>query len=509
MTPNRECGIAFAPPDPHTVCAIEGDRTLTWFEFDDQSNRLASSLHRLGVGSGDVVAIRLRTRLEWLIVSMAISKVGGTAVAVNYKLAPPESTYILSDCKVSAAVIDDADPQPLITAWSKLDLTAIVTLEVRTADAAFYDDLIVNASTDAHPANDLAPIIIYSSGTTGAPKGAPLGGWQVAPEAQQLEDYQASVLFDGASVSPGCYTLMSLPMHHGAGPSYTRFTLKAGGTVIFQRRFDPEDTLRLIDRHRVTHWIAVPTMLQRIIGLPPNIRARYDVSSTQFILGGAAPFAPNLKAQTTELFGDVLYEIYGCTEAGMMAGATPGDLRKRPSTSGRAFRHVDLEIVDEEGNELPTGTTGEIVVRTPVMISGYIGRGPLGPDKLLPRGYYRTGDVGHLDEDGYLYIYDRITDMVIAGGVNIYPAEIEAVLDTHPGVALSAVIGIPHEELGEQPIAAIQRCAGSAVTAEELLDYCDGRLAKFKWPCEFHFVDEIPVSPMGKILKRDIRKGLQ
>ncbi|OYD70354.1 class I adenylate-forming enzyme family protein [Rhodococcus sp. OK302] len=508
MITSQRSGISFAPENTGTICAIEDDRALTWSELDDLSNRFGSSLERFGIRPGDVVAIRLHTRIEWLIVNLGIAKVGAIAVAVNFKLAPPESTYILKDCKVRAAIVDDADPTPLVEAWSELDLAAIITLDQRVAGAHLFEDLLTEGKPEARQADDFAPIIIYSSGTTGAPKGAPLGEWQSTPDSDVRRDYSLSVNFDGAVAGSGSSMLINLPMHHGAGPGYTRSTLLAGGMVIFQRRFDPEDVLRLIELHQVTHWIAVPTMLQRVLSLPEETRSHYDTSSMKFILGGAAPFAPHLKEQITDLFGEVLHEIYGCTEAGMMSGATPNDLRERPTTSGRAFRHVDLKIVDEVGTELPAGSTGEIVARTPVVIRGYIGRGPLESGKVLPGGFYRTGDVGHLDEDGYLYIYDRITDMVIAGGANIYPAEIEAVLDTHQDVELSAVVGVPHDELGEQPVAAIQLRPGASLTADELLSYCNGRLAKYKWPREFHFVDQIPVSPMGKLLKRELRKDL-
>ncbi|MGG7102441.1 class I adenylate-forming enzyme family protein [Rhodococcus sp. 24CO] len=508
-TSERRSSISFAPDDANLVCAVEEDRTLTWGELDDRSNRLAASLSDRGVGPGDFVAIRIRTRLEWPVVSLAIAKVGAAAVAVNFKLTPPEATYILSDCNVCAAIIDDDDPSALVAAWSDLNLATIVTLDTRVEGADFYEDLISTGSPEPRPAAEFAPTIIYSSGTTGAPKGAPIGGFQSTPDPTTLMEYGQSVHFDGkASAAPGGVLLMSLPMHHSAGPSFTRVTLQGGGLVVFQRRFDAESALRLIEQHRITHWVAVPTMLQRILSLPEETLTRHDVSSVQFIGGGAAPFGAHIKERAIDLFGEVLYELYGCTEAGMLTGATPSDLRERPASSGRPFRHVDLKIVDEDGTEVPTGTTGEIVVKTPVVISGYIGRGPLGPDALLPGGFYRTGDVGHIDEDGYLYIYDRVSDMVIAGGVNIYPAEIEAVLNAHPDVVMAAVVGVPHEELGEQPVAAIQPREGSTVTAEDLLSYCDGRLAKYKWPRQFHFINEMPISPMGKLLKRELRKEL-
>jgi long-chain acyl-CoA synthetase len=496
----------FAPEDTSAVCLIEGDRSLTWDQWNDRANRLASSLSGLGVGAGDVVAVRTHTRLEWPIISLAIAKLDAVIVAVNYHLAPPESTYILRDCEVRAAIVDDEDVAPLVDAWHELGLAAIVSLDADGPGVRRFEELIESGDPTHLPAGDLAKLIIYSSGTTGAPKGAPLNNWQQEPDPEELFDYQFSTAFDGACGGPGNRTLINLPMHHGAGPGYTRVSLLSGGIAVFQRRFAPEAALELIQRQRITHWIAVPTMLQRILQLPAPTLDSYDVGSLSFVMGGAAPFHADLKRQAMDYFGEVLYEIYGATEAGMIAGSTPADLRKHPSTSGRAFRRVSIRIIDADGNALPPNQVGEIAVKTPVVIGGYIGRGALGSDKVDAEGFYRTGDVGHLDDDGYLFISDRLTDMIIAGGVNIYPAEIEAVLQTHPAVETVAVVGVPHPELGEQPMAFVQARPGVTVSEAELLAFCQGRLAKYKWPRAFELVDEIPTNAMGKILKRQLRE---
>jgi long-chain acyl-CoA synthetase len=505
-TPSGTATAPFAPADIHAVCATEADRTLTWAQWNDQANRFASSLAVLGIGQGDIVAVRVRTRLEWLTISLGLAKLGAVIVAVNYRLAPREATYILRDCHARAAVVDDADTAPLVEAWSELELRAIVALDDPSDGLLHFDTLVARGDPSHRPAASLAQIIIYTSGTTGAPKGAPLKDWQSTPEPSVYAEYMRSVMFNGASGGPGNVTLVNLPMHHGAGPGYTSIALATGGTVVFQRRFDPEATLELIDRHKITHWVSVPTMLQRILKLPPEVRARYDVSSIKYLVGGAMPFSVPLKKRIIDYFGPVLYELYGATEPGMMAGATPADLAVRPGSSGKPFAHVQIKIVDEQGNTLPPSQTGEIVVRTPTIISGYIGRGPLGPDKIDADGYYRTGDVGHLDEQNYLFIDDRITDMIIAGGVNIYPAEIEAVLVTHPDVANVAVIGIPDDELGEQPIAVVELEPGAAATAGELLEFCVTKLAKYKLPRRIEFVDALPTNPMGKTLKRVLRE---
>ncbi|MEV6218308.1 AMP-binding protein [Nocardia sp. NPDC051833] len=496
---------AYAPADLDAVCATEGDRTLTWRDWNSRADRLADSLARRGVSEGDRIAVRMHTRLEWLIVSLALAKLKAVIVAVNYRLSPPETLYIATDCAVTAAVVDDADPTTVVEAWAPLELKAIVSIDVAADGTELLAELIAEGTERDRVAASLAPLIIYSSGTTGAPKGAPLASFQTDVDEAVLRDYRISVQFDFAAGGPGNRTLINLPMHHGAGPSYTEFALATGGAVVFQRRFDAEEVLALIAGHGVTHWISVPTMLHRVLELPTEVRARYDTSTLRFLGGGAAPFSAQLKRQAIEAFGDVVYEVYGATEAGMIAGATPELLRRKPAATGFPFRQVEVRIVDESRRPVPAGTAGEIIVKTPAVISGYLGRGPLTEDEIDADGFYYTGDVGYLDDEGVLFLSDRITDMIIAGGVNIYPAESEAVIVTHPQVVDVAVIGAPDDDHGEQPIAFVQTVPGASLTAAEILAYCDGKLAKYKWPREIEFIDEIPVNSMGKKLKRVLR----
>lgn len=506
LTPDLTPSPAYAPADLDAVCAVEGERTLTWRDWNIQADLLASSLARLGVREGDKVAVRMHTRLEWLTVSLAIAKLGGVIVAVNHRLTPPESLYIARDCEVTAAIIDDAEPDALVEAWSSLDLRVVVSIDVDAEGTELMADLVEQGHLEDRPASALAPLVIYSSGTTGAPKGAPMAGFRTDVDDGVRLDYALSVSFDLAAGGPGNVTLMSLPMHHGAGPSCTQVALMTGGSVVFQRRYDAEELLRLVERHGVTHWIAVPTMLQRLVRLPAETLQRHDLSTMRFLLGGAAPFSQELKQAATELFGPVVHEIYGATEAGMIAGATPELLARKPTATGFPFRQVEVRIVDVEGKEVPRGATGEITVRTPNIISGYVGRGPLGSDKISADGFYATGDVGHLDDEGVLFIYDRLTDMIIAGGVNVYPAESEAVIATHPQVVNVAVIGVPDEDHGEQPMAFVQTVPGATLTGAELLAFCEGKLARYKWPRTIEIVEEIPTNSVGKNLKRVLRE---
>jgi long-chain acyl-CoA synthetase len=278
-----------------------------------------------------------------------------------------------------------------------------------------------------------------------------------------------------------------------------------GGTVVVLDPYDPEEALRLIERYRVQSWTGVPTMLLRIQALPADVVDRYDLSSLVALNTGAAPVPQSLKAWIVGRLGEgMLWEGYGASEAGMVSFARPEHQLAKPGTSGLPYDGVEIAIVDDEWNRLPPGTTGEIAVNTPVVIKGYLGRGPF-RDDTLRGGFYRTGDVGHVDEDGFLFITDRIKDMIVAGGVNIYPAEIEKVLIEHPDVVHAAVIGVPEPDFGEQPLAFIVSRPGSGVDEGELLAFLDGRLASYKKPRLFVFVDELPLNPTGKVLKTELR----
>jgi long-chain acyl-CoA synthetase len=298
---------------------------------------------------------------------------------------------------------------------------------------------------------------------------------------------------------------MTLPVHHGAGPAVATGACARGGAVIVLDPYDPEEALRLIDRHRVQVWTSVPTMLLRIQALADVVVDRYDLSSITALSTGAAPVPQSLKEWIVDrLGGGVLWEAYGASEAGMISYAAPEHQLTRPGTSGIPYDGVEIAIVDDDWNRLPNGVTGEIAVNTPTVLTGYLGREPLG-ENTVKDGFYRTGDVGHLDADGFLFITDRIKDMIVAGGVNIYPAEIEKALVEHPHVIDAAVIGIPEPDFGEQPLAFIVGDPGVELTADDLLSFLDGRLASFKNPRRFEFVGELPLSPMGKVVKTELR----
>jgi long-chain acyl-CoA synthetase len=444
--------------------------------------------------------MRFRLGFEWFVIQRALQKLGVTQVAVNWRLTPSEAAYILRDSEARGLACNDADPG----GWAAQPLEILVTVgQPEDAPGLRYEDL-AQTETAVQRFGRLRPeMALYTSGTTGAPRGVPPVDLANI-DRERLIRYLASI----SRMPPlpiNAVALLTLPVHHGGGPSSAAGVCAVGGTVVLHDPFDPEEALRLIERHCVQVWTAVPTMLLRIRALPDEVLARYDLSSLAALSLGAAPIPQSLKEWIVTRFGDaVLWEGYGVSEVGGVTSAAPAHHLAKPGTSGLPFDGVEVAIVDDDWNRLPPGVTGEIAVNTPIVLTGYLGREPLGKDTLRD-GFYRTGDVGHLDEDGFLFITDRIKDMIVAGGVNIYPAEIEKALVEHPGVVNTAVIGIPHPEFGEQPLAFIVADPTNRPTPDALLSFLEGRLASYKRPRKFEFVAELPLNPMGKVLKTELR----
>ncbi len=490
----------WAAQRPDAVAVVKGDDAMTYGEWNDRSDRVAEALADLGLTEGDRLGMRFRLSFEWFVVQRALQKLGVTQVAVNWRLTPDEAVYILRDSGARGLACNDVDASP----WAGHDVGILVTVGNPVGENVGhrYEDLV---ATDA-PTPRFGPLrpslVLYTSGTTGAPKGVPPLDLTGA-DFERLARYGASV--GGVPPHPhNAVVLMSLPVHHGAGAAAATGACATGGTAVLLDPYDPEEALRLIDRHKVQLWIGVPTMLLRIQALPEEVVARYDLSSIEALTVGAAPVPQSLKQWIIQHFGAVLWEGYGTSESGMISFMRPEDQLAKPGSSGRPYDGVEIAIVDDEWNPLPAGETGEIAVNTPTVLRGYLGREPLGDD-VVRDGFYRTGDVGHVDEDGFLFITDRIKDMIVAGGVNIYPAEIEKALVAHPDVEDAAVIGIPEPDFGEQALAFIVTRPGHTVTGPQLLEFLDGRLASYKKPRLFEFVDKLPVSPMGKVLKTELR----
>jgi long-chain acyl-CoA synthetase len=492
---------AWAAEEPDRAVLFEGDRSMTWAQINDAADGLADGLARRGVRAGDIVVVRTQIRLEWVVIDAALAKLGCLLLGLNWRLTPDEVRYVLANSGARAVICDDPDPAPLAGAFDGAELVAAVSLDARADGFQHYADLVagppVRRISVAEPR-----LVIYTSGTTGLPKGV------VMAPRPGLEREAAEYLADVAARSsrrPGDVYLATMPFSHGAGPGHVRGALRAGAQVVFLRRFDAEAALVLMVRRGVTTWASVPTMLKRIAALPQDVLDAHRPSTLRHVSTGAAPVAAALKHWVAGYFGDVLHEGYGATEVGMITHATPEMRLDRPSSSGLPHRHVTIDIRDADGGSLPAERTGEIWVRTPVVINSYLNGAPLGPDVLDAVGFFRTGDIGHLDEQGYLFITDRAKDMIVSGGVNLYPAEIEAALLTHPKVQDAAVIGIPDEEFGEQVKAFVELKPGQWAEPAEIAEGVADRLASYKRPRSIEIVEELPRNLMGKLLKKDLR----
>ena len=492
---------------PDAVALIEGERVLTWKALNDEADRVAHGLRRLGLEAGDVLVTRMQIRAEWPILSAAAGKLGCRLLGLNWRLTPSETHYVLSNSGAQALVCDDEDPLALSPALEGLNLKFAVSIDTPAEGFVPYAELTAQPADEPLFAVSNPPLILYTSGTTGLPKGVVMGGGRDHSDpalAKVMLEYQQSV-GGGRGPAPGDVVMVVLPMHHGAGPGSVWGATARGASMVFLRRFDPEEALRLIEKHRVNAWTGVPTMYKRMAALSPEVVARYDTASIRSLGVGAAPVPYSLKEWIIGQFGPVLSEGYGTTETGMITALSAEMQTLKPGSSGLPHTHVTIAIRNEAGEDLPAGDEGEIWVKTPMVIGGYLNAKPLDAETLDADGFFRTGDVGRLDADGYLFITDRAKDMIVSGGVNIYPAEIEAAIIRHSAVQDVAVIGVPDEEFGEQVKAFIELKPGRAATEAEIAAHCRETLASYKRPRTIDFVAELPRNTMGKLLKRDLR----
>jgi long-chain acyl-CoA synthetase len=490
----------WAHKTPDAVAVIKGDRQLTYAQWDEMSNKVAERLFDLGLRPGDRLGMRFRIDLPWVVVQRALQKLDVAQVAVNWKLTPDEVLHILNDSGAKGLACDDVDASLL----GDLDCGLLITVgQKKGTDGHRLEELLETEKFTPRFGPLRPSMVLYTSGTTGAPKGVPPVDL-ASVDFDRLLRYGAAVGEVPPVPSEGV-VLMTLPVHHGAGPASATAACARGGTAILLDPYDPEEALQLIEKHKVQVWTSVPTMLLRIQSLPEEVVARHDLSSIHALNVGAAAVPFSLKTWIIDKIGPVLWEAYGCSEAGMISFMAPEDQLRKPGSSGKAYEGVEIEIANEDWSRLGTNETGEIIVNTPVVLKNYLGREALGEETVMD-GFYRTGDVGHLDEDGYLFITDRIKDMIVAGGVNIYPAEIERAMVEHPDIEDCAVIGIPHEEFGEKPLAFLVPRKGAEIDVEDISAFLDGRLASFKKPREYEIVSSLPMSPMGKVLKNELRK---
>ncbi|MEV5414329.1 AMP-binding protein [Thermopolyspora sp. NPDC052614] len=497
--------IAAVTPDKPAIIMGGSGRVVTYRELDEESNRLAHVFRSAGLKPGDHVAFMLENHPLFLVVAWAAHRSGLYYTAISSRLRTDELAYIVDNCGArvfisSAALADVASS--IAEATPKVELRLM--LDGVAPGFASYEEAV--AGQPVTPIADECQGIdmLYSSGTTGRPKGVKAS----APDKAVPLDHPGALLqliqFLFAPSQDSVY-LSPAPLYHAAPLRYCLSFQRLGATVVVMERFDPEQALALIERYRVTHSQWVPTMFIRMLKLPPEVRATYDLSSMTAAIHAAAPCPVQVKEQMFEWWGPIIHEYYAGTEGNGFLYAGPQDWLAHKGTVGRSLLGV-VHICDEEGEELPPGEHGIV----------YFSDGPSfeyhgDPEKTRSsrdpkgRGWTTLGDIGYLDEEGFLYLTDRRSYMIISGGVNIYPQEAENVLSVHPKVADVAVIGVPDPEMGEAVKAVVEPMsmadAGPELEAE-LIDYCRSRLAHYKCPRSVDFRERLPRHPTGKLYKR-------
>ena len=479
---------------------------LSSAELDRQAAALAGQLDGLGVGENDPVLLVLRNCAEFLVGSAACARLGSYVVPINWHGTARDVSYIAGDCGAVAVIVHD---DLLRLAERIADLPTIVVprdeaaVRTRPARGIAWADALSHAPF-GEPARSPREPITYTSGSTGTPKGVKRA---VASNPGQAEA-RGSLLRTIFGTEDGMRTLVLSPLYHAAPASYLRVAMngmRTGGLVVIHDRFDAEATLAAIERHGITHLWMVPTMFVALTKLPAEVRRQYDVSSLRYVIHSAAPCPPDVKRQILDWFGPVLYEFYGSTEVGPVTLSTPDDFTRKPGNVGRAVGGTELRVLGEDGGRLAAGQIGEIACRHAAWPEfTYINR-PEERRELDRGGLVATGDIGYLDDDGFLFLCDRKKNMIISGGVNIFPAEIEAVALEHPAIKDCAVFGIPDDTYGEAIAMAVELLRDANFDTAELTRFLQDRLARYKVPRQIEVVDALPREDSGKIFKQRLR----
>jgi len=495
---------------PEKKAIVVDGRTLTWGDVDERALRLANHLVAGGLAKGDRVLVIARNTVEWPEIVFALAKAGFIAVPVNIRLAADELAYVRDDSGARAAIIHGDQVERFGAELKGLD----VVLEIggSTVGADYEEALASSTTTDPTPA-DLVPadpqFILYTSGTTGRPKGV------INTHRGMLAQVVDTTIVTEANRSD--VYLATTPFFTAGGMVRTLAWTYLGQTMVIHHRFDPQAVIDEIERSGITFTTFIPTMLQRTLRIleegPPR-----DMSSLRRISYGSAPVPPGLAEKAMNLLGCDMQQRYGLTECGGQATIlTPQDHRDMVAgktsiltSCGQETPMCSIRIVDEDGNDLPTGEIGEIVMISDAAAVGYWNMPEATAKTFRPNGLW-SGDLGFLDEERYLHVTGRKTDMIISGGFNVYPGEIERVIGEHPQVDLVAVVGVPDPEWGETPVAVVvpRGEVDRSALAEALATLCRDRLAGYKQPRRFEFATELPLGPAGKILKREIVEQLK
>jgi acyl-CoA synthetase (AMP-forming)/AMP-acid ligase II len=478
---------------PERAALVDERGTLTFEEVHARTNALASELARAGVGEGDGVAIMCRNHRGFIEATVAASKLGASALYLNTAFAGPQIADVLAR-EEAVAVVYDEEFSDLVRVGAEGRKGFIAWAEPGGAGPdPMLEELIARGDeSDLQPPAERGSVVILTSGTTGAPKGA------ARKQPDSIEP--AAALFSKIPLRARQTTMIAAPMFHSWGYAHFTLGLPLVSTLVLRRRFEPEDTLRAVAQQRATALALVPVMLQRILDLGPEVISRYDASCLRVIAVSGSALPGELATRAMDTFGDVLYNLYGSTEVAWATIATPEDLRAAPGTAGRPPLGTVVKLLDSHGHEVPRGQGGRIFVANEMMFDGYTGGG----GKEIVGGLMSTGDVGRFDEGGRLFVDGRDDEMIVSGGENVFPREVEDLLADHAEIEEVAVVGVSDEQFGQRLRAFVVLRAGAQLTEAVVQGYVKENLARYKVPREVVFLPELPRNATGKVLKREL-----
>jgi len=505
--------IATAICPDRTAIVFEGKR-YTFAELSERVNRLANALANLGVKKGDRVALLQVNCNQCVETYFAVAKIGALYVPLNFRAKADEHDYMINFAEVNALFMGDRYIDLINSIKSRLTTVQhFISIESKRNGMLYYEDLIASSPADeviTEIDDEDTTILMFTAGTTGRPKGVMLSH----------NSFSVYVLENVTPADPELEerNILTVPLYHVAGIQAMMAAIYGGRTLVMERQFEAKEWMELVEKEKANRAMMVPTMLKQLMDHPEF--GKHDLSSLRVITYGAAPMPLEVIKRALDAFPGVSFiNAFGQTEtASTITTLSPEDhvisgseeerekKLKRLTSIGKPMADVEMKVIDEAGNELPPGEIGEIVARGPRVMTGYWKDEEKTERTIDKDGWVHTGDMGYRDEDGYFYLGGRATDMIIRGGENIAPEEVENVLHSYPKIEEAAVIGVPDEEWGEQPRAIVVLKEGETATADEIMEYCRAKLASYKRPRSVVFVDELPRNPMGKVLKRVLRE---
>ena len=478
---------------PDDVAIVDELGTVTFRDLQERTNALAHAFSDRGIGAGDGVAVMCRNHRGFIETVLACSKLGANALFLNTAFSKPQLTDVLEREDPKALVYDQEFGNLLEDAEVELErFVAWHEPEEPTDDAILADLMDGGDTSDLQPPPEPGRATILTSGTTGTPKGA--------SRSQPKSMDPIAALLDRIPLKSRETTMIAAPLFHSWGFAHWSLGISLASTIVLRRKFDPEGILSLTAQHQATALVVVPVMIQRILELPDETLARYDLGALRSVPVSGSALPASQSERWMDLFGDTIYNLYGSTEVAWATIATPQDLRDAPGTAGKPPRGTVVKLYDEDGKPVPQGETGRIFVGNEMQFEGYTGGG----NKDVIDGLMSSGDVGHFDEQGRLFVDGRDDDMIVSGGENVFPQEVEDLLAGHENIAEAAVFGVDDEEFGQR-LKAVVVTKGGDLSEEEVKAYVKSNLAGYKVPREVEFTDELPRNATGKVLKRELK----